>query len=138
MSPNPISTCAGIGLSYPSAIGIYRGGNGNLVSHNEVHNCSYSAINYGGRSNIVENNLLYDCMKVLHDGAAIYMFAARDCILRQNEMSSSPPARSALKTRTRSVSGQKTCSTAAWGESSGRGCGTMQTPVLSRGRPERR
>jgi hypothetical protein len=73
-----------IGLSYPSAIGIYRGGNENIVSHNEVHNCSYSAINYGGRSNIIENNLLYDCMKVLHDGAAIYMFAARDCILRRN------------------------------------------------------
>jgi hypothetical protein len=73
-----------IGRSYPSAIGIYEGGRECLVSHNEVHDCSYSAINYGGTGNIVESNLLYDCMKVLHDGAAIYMFAATNCILRGN------------------------------------------------------
>jgi hypothetical protein len=74
----------GIGRQYPSAIGIYRGGRDNVVSHNEVHDCSYSAINYGGTGNVIENNLLYDCMKVLHDGAAIYMFAATNCVLRGN------------------------------------------------------
>ena len=73
-----------IGRCYPSAIGIYQGGRECLVSHNEVHDCSYSAINYGGNANIIESNLLYDCMKVLHDGAAIYMFAATNCILRGN------------------------------------------------------
>jgi hypothetical protein len=73
-----------VGRSYPSAIGIYRGGNECLVSHNEVHDCSYSAINYGGRSNIIEGNLIYDCMKVLHDGAAIYMFGAKNSVLRGN------------------------------------------------------
>ena len=73
-----------IGRGYPSAIGIYQGGRECLVSHNEVHDCSYSAINYGGNANIIESNLLYDCMKVLHDGGAIYMFAATDCILRGN------------------------------------------------------
>ena len=73
-----------IGRSYPSAIGIYEGGRECLVSHNEVHDCSYSAINYGGYANIIESNLLYDCMKVLHDGGAIYMFAATNCILRGN------------------------------------------------------
>jgi hypothetical protein len=73
-----------IGRSYPSAIGIFQGGRDCLVSHNEVHDCSYSAINYGGTSNVVENNLIYDCMKVLHDGAAIYMFAANQCVLRGN------------------------------------------------------
>jgi hypothetical protein len=73
-----------IGRSYPSAIGIYQGGRDCLVSHNEVHNCSYSAINYGGYANVIESNLLYDCMKVLHDGAAIYLFAATNCILRGN------------------------------------------------------
>jgi hypothetical protein len=73
-----------IGRSYPSAIGIYQGGRECLVSHNEVHDCSYSAVNYGGNGNIIEANLLYDCMKVLHDGAAIYMFAATNCILRGN------------------------------------------------------
>jgi hypothetical protein len=74
----------GIGLQYPSAIGIYRGGRDSVVSHNEVHDCSYSAINYGGTGNVIEHNLLYDCMKVLHDGAAIYMFAATNCVLRGN------------------------------------------------------
>lgn len=73
-----------VGLSYPSAIGIYRGGQNSVVRHNEVHGCSYSAINYGGENNIVENNLVYDCMKVLHDGAAIYMFAAKNCLVRGN------------------------------------------------------
>ena len=73
-----------VGRSYPSAIGIYRGGSECLVSHNEVHDCTYSAINYGGRSNIIEGNLIYDCMKVLHDGAAIYVFGARNTVLRGN------------------------------------------------------
>jgi hypothetical protein len=73
-----------VGLFYPSAIGIFRGGKGNIVSYNEVHGCSYSAINYGGQENIIENNLLYDCMKTLHDGAAIYVFGAKNCILRGN------------------------------------------------------
>ncbi len=74
----------GIGRSYPSAVGIYEGGEECVVSHNEVHDTSYSAINYGGRGNRIEYNLLYDCMKVLHDGAAIYMFAADRCVLRGN------------------------------------------------------
>jgi hypothetical protein len=73
-----------VGRSYPSAIGIFHGGTDCLVSHNEVHDCSYSAINYGGRSNLIEGNLLYDCMKVLHDGAAIYVFGAKGTVLRGN------------------------------------------------------
>jgi hypothetical protein len=73
-----------IGRAYPSAIGVYRGGRNSLVSHNEIHDCPYSAINYGGVDNVIEYNLLYDCMKVLHDGAAIYLFAARNCVLRGN------------------------------------------------------
>ncbi len=73
-----------VGRSYPSAIGIFRGGNECLVSHNEVHDCTYSAINYSGRSNIIEGNLIYDCMKVLHDGAAIYVFGGKNSVLRGN------------------------------------------------------
>ena len=73
-----------VGLSYPSAIGIYGGGDNSIVSHNEVHGCSYSAINYGGHDNIIEDNLLYDCMKTLHDGAAIYVSGAKNSILRRN------------------------------------------------------
>ena len=74
-----------VGLAYPSSIGIYRGGGrNNTVSHNEVHNTPYSAINYGGQDNVIEYNLIYDCMKVLHDGAAIYVFAAKNTVLRGN------------------------------------------------------
>lgn len=74
----------GIGLMFPSAIGIFRGGTNNRVSHNEIHDCTYAAINYGGNTNTIENNLIYDCMKVLHDGAAVYLFAATNCIMRGN------------------------------------------------------
>ena len=80
----PYHAAAGIGRVYPRAAGIYQGGEECVVSHNEVHATSYSAINYGGKGNRVEYNLLYDCMKVLHDGAAIYMFAADRCVLRGN------------------------------------------------------
>jgi hypothetical protein len=73
-----------VGVSYPSAVGIYRGGTDNRVRHNEVHDCPYSAINYGGRRNLIESNLLYRCMQVLHDGAGIYLFAADTCVLRGN------------------------------------------------------
>ena len=73
-----------VGRFYPSAAGIYRSGRGNLITHNEVHDCSYSAINYGGEDTIIEANLIYDCMKVLHDGAAIYVFGGKRCLLRRN------------------------------------------------------
>ncbi|MCP5519863.1 MAG: right-handed parallel beta-helix repeat-containing protein [Verrucomicrobiales bacterium] len=74
----------GVGRSFPSAIGIFRGGRDSLVAHNEVHECTYSAINYGGTGNVIVSNLLYRCMTELHDGAAIYMFAATNCVLRGN------------------------------------------------------
>jgi hypothetical protein len=73
-----------IGLSYPGAIGIYRGGHNGIVRHNEVNDTSYSGINYGGESNLVEGNLIHHCMKVLHDGAAIYLFAGKNCVIRGN------------------------------------------------------
>jgi hypothetical protein len=75
----------GVGRSYPSAVGIMGpGATDCVVSHNEVHDCSYSAINYGGPRNTIDHNLIYDCMKVLHDGAAIYLFAGKDCAVRGN------------------------------------------------------
>lgn len=73
-----------IGLSAPSAIGIYRGGTDGLVSHNEVHGCSYAGINYGGLRNTIEYNRVYDCMRVLHDGAGIYLFKGLQCTVRGN------------------------------------------------------
>jgi len=74
----------GVGRSFPSAIGIFRGGKASTVRNNEVHDCTYSAINYGGEGTVIEANLLYDCMKVLHDGGAIYVFAGKNTVLRRN------------------------------------------------------
>lgn len=73
-----------IGRFYPSAIGIHRWGNDCLISHNEVHDTPYSAMAFSGQRVVIENNLLYDCMKVLQDGAAIYMFDSHNCIVRGN------------------------------------------------------
>ena len=73
-----------VGLMFPSAVGIYRGGDHCLISHNLVHDCTYCGINFGGSANVIESNRIYDCMKSLRDGGAIYCFAGRDCILRNN------------------------------------------------------
>ncbi|MBM3237972.1 hypothetical protein FJZ31_16910 [Candidatus Poribacteria bacterium] len=73
-----------VGLMYPSAIGIFRGGQNCIVRHNEVHDTSYSAINYGGGPNCIKYNLIYDAMKVLHDGAGIYVFGGKGSVLRGN------------------------------------------------------
>lgn len=73
-----------IGLSYPSAVGIFRGGRDSVVARNELFECTYSAINYGGVGNTILSNLIYRCMTEMHDGAAIYLFAATNCIIRGN------------------------------------------------------
>lgn len=76
-----------IGVFFPSAIGIHTGGRENRecrVLRNEVHDCPYTGINYGGGGHRIEGNDIYDCMKVLRDGAAIYLFGARDCLVRRN------------------------------------------------------
>ena len=54
------------------------------LSHNEIFDTTYSAIGFSGRDLVIENNLISDCMKVLHDGAAIYCFGAKHSILRNN------------------------------------------------------
>jgi hypothetical protein len=73
-----------VGLAYPSAMGIQGGSKNGLLSHNEIHDTPYSAVGYGGEETVFEDNLIYDCMKVLHDGAAIYVFGAQNCIFRRN------------------------------------------------------
>jgi hypothetical protein len=73
-----------VGLNYPSAIGIFRGGTDCAVTHNHVHHTPYSAVNYGGERNTIANNLIDHCMEALHDGAAIYVFAAKNCTIREN------------------------------------------------------
>jgi hypothetical protein len=74
----------GIGMEYSSGVGVFRGGKNFLISHNEIHDSPYSAICNGGAENIIEDNLIYNCMKTLHDGAAIYLGGAKKCIIRGN------------------------------------------------------
>jgi hypothetical protein len=73
-----------IGEQYPSAIGIMAGGTDQTIIHNTVHDTSYSAINAGGTRINVEANDISRCMQVLHDGAAIYMFAGKFSTMRGN------------------------------------------------------
>jgi hypothetical protein len=73
-----------VGLMFPSAMAIQGGGAACKLSHNEIYDTPYSAIGFGGRDVIIENNRITDCMKVLHDGAAIYCFGAKRAILRNN------------------------------------------------------
>ena len=73
-----------VGLTYPSAIALQGGGRDCLISHNEIHDCTYTAINCGGERNRIEHNLIYRAMLELHDGGGIYCFAGKDLILRGN------------------------------------------------------
>ena len=73
-----------VGLTYPSAIALQGGGKDCRISHNEIHDCTYTAINCGGERNRIENNLIYRAMTELHDGGGIYCFAGKDLILRGN------------------------------------------------------
>lgn len=73
-----------VGLTYPSAIALQGGGKDCQISHNEIHDCTYTAINCGGERNHIENNLIYRAMTELHDGGGIYCFAGKDLVLRGN------------------------------------------------------
>lgn len=73
-----------IGLTYPSALALQGGGRDCLISHNEIHDCPYTAINCGGQRNRIEHNLIYRAMLELHDGGGIYCFAGKDLVLRGN------------------------------------------------------
>jgi len=73
-----------VGLTYPSAIALQGGGEDCIISHNEIHDCPYTAINCGGERNRIEHNLIYKAMKELHDGGGIYCFAGKDLVLRGN------------------------------------------------------
>jgi len=73
-----------VGLTYPSAIALQGGGRDCEISHNEVHETPYTAINWGGRNDRIEHNLIYHAMQELHDGAGIYCFAGKGLVLRGN------------------------------------------------------
>jgi hypothetical protein len=73
-----------IGALYPSAVGIWIGGNRSTVRHNEVHDTPYSAIIGGGEENRIEFNLIYRAMQTLHDGAGIYFTFCKGIVIRGN------------------------------------------------------
>ena len=73
-----------VGLTYPSAIALQGGGRDTEVSHNEIHDTPYTAINCGGENNHIEHNLIYRAMLELHDGGGIYCFAGKNLVLRGN------------------------------------------------------
>jgi hypothetical protein len=73
-----------LGLTYPSAIALQGGGKDCRISHNEIHDCPYTAINCGGERNRIEHNLIYRAMKELHDGGGIYCVAGKGLVLQGN------------------------------------------------------
>lgn len=73
-----------VGLTYPSAIALQGGGKDAEISHNEIHDTPYTAINCGGENNRIEHNLIYRAMLELHDGGGIYCFAGKNLVLRGN------------------------------------------------------
>jgi hypothetical protein len=73
-----------VGLTYPSALALRCGGNNHVIAHNELHHTPYSAVNSGGRNIRIEHNLFHHIMEELVDGAAIYLFAAKGCVVRGN------------------------------------------------------
>jgi len=72
------------GLIYPSALALRVGGNKWHVHHNTLHHTPYSAICAGGTKLIFESNRFYNVMEELSDGAAIYIFAGKSCVMRGN------------------------------------------------------
>ena len=73
-----------VGVAYPSAIGIFCGGQDLEVAHNEIHDTPYTAINCGGTGHRIESNLIHHAMTVLHDGAAIYFIFGKNIAVRGN------------------------------------------------------
>lgn len=73
-----------VGDDYPSAIALSTGGREGLVSHNEVHDCTYSGVTCDGQDTVIEGNEIYRTMLELHDGAAIYITFCQRVTLRGN------------------------------------------------------
>ncbi|MBN2310862.1 MAG: right-handed parallel beta-helix repeat-containing protein [Candidatus Hydrogenedentes bacterium] len=73
-----------VGRAYPSAIGLWGGGAGNVYGHNDIHDTPYSGICCGGRETRIEHNRIHDVMQELHDGAAIYSSKGKGIVLRGN------------------------------------------------------
>ncbi len=72
------------GRIYPSSLAMRVHGETWRVHHNTLHHTPYSAINAGGHALRFEHNRFHHVVEELVDGAAIYIFAAKSCVLRGN------------------------------------------------------
>jgi len=73
-----------VGVTYPSAIAVWGGGQSLRIAHNEIHDTPYTAIACGGDDHAIEGNLIYRAMQVLKDGAGIYITFCKRVTLRGN------------------------------------------------------
>ncbi len=78
------NTIRSVGLDFPSAQGIHGGGEGSTIRGNRLDGIPYSGMGLGGKNLLIEANTFSNCMTVLHDGAAIYIFGGKGCIVRGN------------------------------------------------------
>lgn len=73
-----------LGELYFGAVGIIGAGENNLVSHCELYNIPYAAINGLGKNSLAEYNLIYNFKLELKDGGAIYCYGGDSTIYRNN------------------------------------------------------
>jgi hypothetical protein len=73
-----------LGKLYFGSVGIYGGGNYNTISHCELYNIPYCAINGIGKHSVAEYNLMYNFKQTMVDGGAIYMYGGDSTIYRNN------------------------------------------------------
>jgi len=73
-----------IGKIYPGAVGIYGGGQKNFISHCEIHDAPYCAINEIGSYSVIEKNLIWNIKQQMQDGGAIYLIFENNIVLRNN------------------------------------------------------
>lgn len=73
-----------LGKIYPGAVGIYGGGQKNLISHCEIHDAPYCAINEIGSYSVIEHNLIWNIKQQMQDGGAIYLIFENNIVLRNN------------------------------------------------------
>lgn len=73
-----------LGKLYFGAVGIMGEGLNNLISHCELYNIPYCAINGLGKKSIAEYNLIYDFKQMMVDGGAIYIYGGDSTVYRNN------------------------------------------------------
>jgi hypothetical protein len=78
------NTVAHTGIMYPAAISVYFNGQRDHVTHNDIHDTSYSGIAAAGLGHRIETNRISRVMNTLNDGAAVYTTSCQGAIIRGN------------------------------------------------------